>query len=125
MLAAGRKHTDRLWAVEGCSGIGRHVAQRLVADGGTVVDVPAKLSCGVPLLSQARDLGGVRCLPSEGVAELSVFKFRGAIPERVQTTQATRSSLETKGQARGSDEFSAPTGLGAAELDRVLGEARS
>jgi transposase len=44
MLAAGRKHTDRRWAVEGCNGIGRHVAQRLVADGETVVDVPAKLS---------------------------------------------------------------------------------
>jgi transposase len=44
MLAAGRKHTDREWAVEGCNGIGRHVAQRLVADGETVVDVPAKLS---------------------------------------------------------------------------------
>ncbi|HEY3143964.1 MAG TPA: transposase [Acidimicrobiales bacterium] len=44
MLAAGRKHADRLWAVEGCSGIGRHVAQRLVADGETVVEVPAKLS---------------------------------------------------------------------------------
>ncbi|MEU4424843.1 transposase [Actinoplanes sp. NPDC024001] len=44
MLAAGRKHTDRTWAVEGCNGIGRHVAQRLLADGETVVDVPAKLS---------------------------------------------------------------------------------
>jgi transposase len=44
MLAAGRKHKERLWAVEGCNGIGRHVAQRLVADGETVVDVPAKLS---------------------------------------------------------------------------------
>jgi hypothetical protein len=44
MLAAGRRHKDRVWAVEGCSGIGRHVAQRLVADGETVLDVPAKLS---------------------------------------------------------------------------------
>ena len=35
---------DRVWAVEGCNGIGRHIAQRLVADGETVVDVPAKLS---------------------------------------------------------------------------------
>ena len=33
-----------MWAVEGCNGIGRHVAQRLVADGETVLDVPAKLS---------------------------------------------------------------------------------
>jgi hypothetical protein len=44
MLAVGRKHTDRVWAVEGCNGIGRHVAQRLVANGETVLDVPAKLS---------------------------------------------------------------------------------
>jgi hypothetical protein len=33
-----------MWAVEGGNGIGRHIAQRLVADGETVVDVPAKLS---------------------------------------------------------------------------------
>jgi NAD(P)-dependent dehydrogenase (short-subunit alcohol dehydrogenase family) len=44
MLAAGGKHKDRICAVEGCNGIGRHVVQRLVADGETVVDVPAKLS---------------------------------------------------------------------------------
>jgi len=44
VLAVGRQHPDRGWAVEGCNGIGRHVAQRLVADGETVVDVPAKLS---------------------------------------------------------------------------------
>lgn len=35
---------DRVWAVEGCEGIGRHVAQRLIASGEQVVDVPAKLS---------------------------------------------------------------------------------
>lgn len=44
MLAAGRRHAGRVWAVEGCNGIGRHVAQRLVADGETVWDVPAKLA---------------------------------------------------------------------------------
>jgi hypothetical protein len=42
--------------------------------------------CGVPLLSQARDLGCVGYFASDGVLELSVFKTRGAIPERVQTT---------------------------------------
>jgi transposase len=47
LLAAGRQHPQRLWAVEGCQGIGRHLAQRLVADGETVVDVPAKLSARV------------------------------------------------------------------------------
>jgi len=35
---------DRVWAIEGCEGIGRHVAQRLLAAGEQVVDVPAKLS---------------------------------------------------------------------------------
>jgi transposase len=44
LLAAGRQFPQRLWAVEGCQGVGRHLAQRLVGDGETVVDVPAKLS---------------------------------------------------------------------------------
>ena len=43
-LAAGRGFADRVQAVEGCVGIGWHIAQRLVADGESVVDVPAKLS---------------------------------------------------------------------------------
>ena len=51
MLAAGRKFSDRIWAVEGCNGIGRHIAQRLVADGEPVVDVPAKLSARARVFS--------------------------------------------------------------------------
>ena len=47
MLAAGRRHPDRVWAVEGCNGIGKHIAHRLVHDGETVLDVPAKLSAQV------------------------------------------------------------------------------
>jgi transposase len=35
----------------GCNGIGRHVAQRLVADGEPVVDVPAKLSARARVFS--------------------------------------------------------------------------
>jgi transposase len=38
---------DRVWAIEGCRGIGRHVAHRLVAAGEVVVDVPPKLSAEV------------------------------------------------------------------------------
>jgi transposase len=44
MVALARQFKDRVWAVEGCNGIGRHLAQRLVADGESVVDVPSKLS---------------------------------------------------------------------------------
>ena len=46
--AAMRKHVasypQRVWAVEGSNGTGRPLAQRLLADGEYVVDVPAKLS---------------------------------------------------------------------------------
>ena len=44
MLASVRRWPDRIWAIEGCRGIGRHLASRLVADGEQVVDVPPKLS---------------------------------------------------------------------------------
>ncbi|MFD6163538.1 IS110 family transposase [Nocardia sp. NPDC060256] len=47
MLTATQGFTDRVWAVEGCNGIGRHLAHRLVHDGQTVIDVPAKLSAQV------------------------------------------------------------------------------
>jgi transposase len=46
--AAMKKHVagwpDRVWAVEGSGGAGRPLAQRLLADGERVVDVPPKLS---------------------------------------------------------------------------------
>src|SRR4051794_35837758 len=51
LLAAGRQFGQRLWAVEGCQGVGRHLAQRLVADGETVLDVPAKLSARARVFS--------------------------------------------------------------------------
>jgi len=40
MLVAARKFGDRIWAVEGCNGIGRHLAHRLVHDGEVVAGVP-------------------------------------------------------------------------------------
>jgi transposase len=38
---------NRVWAVEGAGGVGKQLAQRLVAEGETVVDVPPKLSTRV------------------------------------------------------------------------------
>jgi Transposase len=43
MLAYGRHYPERTWAIEGCQGIGRHIANRLLADGEQVVDVPPKV----------------------------------------------------------------------------------
>jgi transposase len=46
-ISARRRFTDRVWAIEGCNGIGKHLAHRLVHDGEAVLDVPAKLSAQV------------------------------------------------------------------------------
>ncbi|TWP38054.1 IS110 family transposase [Leekyejoonella antrihumi] len=42
---------NRVWAIEGCQGIGRHVANRLLAEGETVVDVPPKMSARARVFS--------------------------------------------------------------------------
>ncbi|WIX92775.1 IS110 family transposase [Amycolatopsis sp. DG1A-15b] len=47
MLSFGRRFPERTWAVEGCNGVGRHIAHRLVHEGETLLDVPAKLSAQV------------------------------------------------------------------------------
>jgi len=44
-----RQWPDRVWAVEGANGAGRPLAQRLVAAGEHVLDVPAKLAARVRL----------------------------------------------------------------------------
>src|SRR5450631_115266 len=43
---------ERRWAVEGCHGAGRSLAQRLVTDDELVLDVPAKLAARVRVYSQ-------------------------------------------------------------------------
>lgn len=47
----GHRFPSRRWAIEGAQGLGRPLAQRLVARGETVIDVPAKLSARIRLLS--------------------------------------------------------------------------
>ena len=51
MLRHAQRWQERVWAIEGCNGIGRHVAVRLLADGEQVVDVPPKLSARVRVYS--------------------------------------------------------------------------
>jgi hypothetical protein len=47
MVKVAKQWPKRLWAVEGDGGVGRPLAQRLLADGERVLDVPAKLSARV------------------------------------------------------------------------------
>lgn len=51
MLELARAWPKRVWAVEGCNGIGRHVAVRLLADGEQVIDVPPRLSARVRMFA--------------------------------------------------------------------------
>ncbi len=51
MHADVRQWPERVWAIEGCRGIGRHIASRLVASGEQVVDVPPKLSARTRVFS--------------------------------------------------------------------------
>ena len=51
MLEAVAGDRDRVWAVESANGMGRSIAQRLVAFDETVVDVPAKLATRVHVYS--------------------------------------------------------------------------
>ena len=46
-----KRFPERRWAVEGAGGIGRPLAQKLLAGGEQVVDVPPKLSAKVRVLS--------------------------------------------------------------------------
>jgi transposase len=50
MLSMAKRFPQRTWAIEGCSGIGKHIANRLLADGELVVDVPPKLSARTRML---------------------------------------------------------------------------
>ena len=51
LLAWAAAWPERCWAVEGASGLGRGIAQLLVAAGEQVLDVPAKLAARARLLS--------------------------------------------------------------------------
>jgi transposase len=44
MKTYAKQWPNRVWAIEGCQGIGRHIATRLLAGGERVLDVPPKLS---------------------------------------------------------------------------------
>jgi transposase len=85
MLAAGRRFPDRVWAVEGCAGVGRHIAQRLLADGETVVDVPAKLSARVRVF----DTGQGRKTDPVDAHSVAVAGLRSPGLRQVQIDDAT------------------------------------
>jgi transposase len=51
LMALARRFPQRTWAVEGCNGVGKNLAQRLVAGGETVLDVSTRKSSLVRALA--------------------------------------------------------------------------
>ncbi len=80
LMSFARRWDERRWAVEGCHGAGRSLAQRLVADGEVVYDVPPKLAARVRVFSlghgrktdkdDAVSIGRV-AIDGEGIAEVA------------------------------------------------------
>ena len=60
LLTWATRWPQRCWAVEGATGLGRGIAQQLLAAGEPVVDVPAKLAARARLLGA----GSTRKTPS-------------------------------------------------------------
>ena len=84
MRALVKRWPERVWAVEGATGVGLHLAQRLVSDGERVVDVPSKLSTRV----RAIDTGHGRKNDPTDAHAVAVVGLR--------TAGCARSSLMTR-----------------------------
>ncbi len=83
-----RTWTQRIWAVEGSNGAGRSVAQRLLADGEYVVDVPAKLSARVRLF----DTGHNRKTDAHDAHAVAVVAVRTRTPRVLASPPAIHST---------------------------------
>jgi hypothetical protein len=87
MLRYGRRWPDRVWAIEGCAGIGKHIANRLLADGEQVVDVPPKLSARARVFAT----GQGRKTDATDAHSVALVGTRKAVCDRWSTTSSLRS----------------------------------
>lgn len=73
----GGRWDQRRWAVEGCHGAGRSLAQRLVADDELVLDVPAKLAARVRVYSR----GHGRKTESDDAVSIGLAALNGDVSQ--------------------------------------------
>ena len=64
LLRLAKRWPSRTWAVEGAAGVGAQLAQRLIADGETVLDVPAKLATRARMFDQGHGRKNDRAMPA-------------------------------------------------------------
>jgi transposase len=116
--AAMRKHVaawpERTWAVEGSNGAGRSLAQRLLADGEHVVDVPAKLAARARML----DTGHGRKTDAHDAHSVAV----AAVRAKQLRVLALDPELETLRMVDRREELARQRTQAANRLQRLLGE---
>lgn len=74
LLTWARRWPQRRWAVEGAGGLGRHLSQRLLARGESVLDVPASATARVRQFSRG---GGRKNDAIHAAAAASVAAVQG------------------------------------------------
>ncbi|WP_037353482.1 IS110 family transposase [Amycolatopsis orientalis] len=137
LLAWGRGFGQRRWAVENAWGLGRHLAQWLVARGETVVDVPATATARVRQLSRGRRkndaldaaaAAGVAALQGDGglVAAEGASTVLGMLDERRSNLarQRTRTVNQLHALLRDLLPGGAPAGLTAGRAAGILAGIR-
>ena len=125
MKSFARAYRDRVWAVEGARGVGAGLAQRLVAEGEPVLDVPARLSARV------RALGGGSGRKTDdadafavAVAGLRARELQVVRPDA--TTEILRDADHPpSGGRRAADRDSEPLACGAVSADSRWRETAS
>src|ERR1019366_6834175 len=138
LLHWAERWPDRVWAVEGTAGLGYLLAQRLVADRETVLDVPATLAARARLLARGhgRKSDGIDADSVARVAQ-SQSDLRRVAPEdhsgvlrllsdrRDELTQERRTVINRLHRLlRDLHPGGAPTDLSAEAAMRLLGRIR-
>lgn len=122
LLRYARQWPDRLWAVEGCNGIGRHVASRLVIAGETVVDVPPKLSARLRMFDTRQ---GRKTDPDDAHAiALVALRMNGLRPLVNDEQQALLRILADRRRALGEDHTRMVSQLQQLLLELIPGGAK-
>jgi transposase len=75
LRAFGRRWKQRTWAIEGCNGVGKHLAQRLFAAGERVVDVSTRRA------AQVRAYAGGNGRKNDDIDAESIAKVAAHTPE--------------------------------------------
>jgi hypothetical protein len=105
MKTFARARSDRFWAVEGARGVGAGLAQRPVAEGEPVLDVPARLSARV----RALDGGSGRKTDDADAFAVAVAGLRSwdlrwcdpTTPTRLRLLSTRRQEVVTQRKATG------------------------